>query len=166
MFAHDILRASLTTPSFSPAPADRDKQHYHHQQQRAAFSPSSTASTIARAADGFGRGVNLLGTFDSTTGDYSPPPASSHSFDAWAGGSAHLRGSETFAASALDDDDGGSARGGRDQALVAKVQQLQDDNSAMLQTIRTLQAQLAKRPKSPSKAADKSALLPRMIKDR
>jgi hypothetical protein len=90
MFAHDILRASLATPSFSPASMDKQKLHphqqhqHHHQhqhQQQAVFSPSSTASTIARAVDGYGRGMNLLGSFDSTTGDYSPPPATSYGYD-------------------------------------------------------------------------------------
>jgi hypothetical protein len=51
-------------------------------------------------------------------------------------------------------------------AFAFQVQQLQQDNAAMSQTIRALQAQLVKRPRSPAKPADKSALLPRMIKDR
>jgi hypothetical protein len=176
MFAHDILRASLSTPSFSPASASADKRHYqHHNQQhqhimpqssRPSFSPSSTASTVARAGDAFGRGLNLLGSFDSTTGDYSPPAPQAQSRDSWGVSSSCLRDDDPYAASLMDDSCVGFAGGGRDDALVAKVQQLQEDNAAMSETIRALQSQLMKRPKSPPKNADKSALLPRMIKDR
>lgn len=175
MFAHDILRASLSTPSFSPASAD--KRHYHHHNQhpqhmaqqssRPSFSPSSTASTVPRAGDAFGRGFNLLGSFDSTTGEYSPPAPPAQSRDSWGLSASCLRDDDPRAASWADDAHHvGAAGGGRDDALVAKVQQLQEDNAAMSETIRALQSQLMKRPKSPPKNADKSALLPRMIKDR
>jgi hypothetical protein len=178
MFAHDILRASLSTPSFSPASASAsaDKRHYHHHNQhpqhiaqqssRPSFSPSSTASTVPRAGDAFGRGSNLLGSFDSTTGEYSPPAPQGQSRDSWGLSSSCLRDDDAHAASWADDAHAGVAGGGRDEALVAKVQQLQEDNAAMSETIRALQSQLMKRPKSPPKNADKSALLPRMIKDR
>jgi hypothetical protein len=174
MFAHDILRSSLA-PSPSPGNADKDTRRLQHKfmsdSNRAGFSPSSTASTVARAGDGFGRGLNLLGSFNSTTGDYSPPspanqaawPPSSQGLDA-----SGLRSDGYLHASSLlgHDDDADGARGSREEVLAAKLNQLQGDKAAMAETIRLLQSQLAKRPKSPPTASDKSALLPRMIKDR
>ena len=67
-----------------------------------------------------------------------------------------------------DDDYAGSTRGAREEVLAAKLQQLQDEKASMAEHIRVLQGQLTKRPKSPpvTSAADKSALLPRMLKDR
>ena len=86
-------------------------------------------------------------------------------------GSSTLRSDDVHDASLLygnDDDYSGSARGAREEVLAAKLQQLQDEKASMAEHIRVLQGQLTKRPKSPpiTSAADKSALLPRMLKDR
>jgi hypothetical protein len=132
MFAHDILRATLATSSPSPASAEKQKHfhhhHHHHQQQqqfmsdsdRAAFSPSTTASTVARAGDGVSCAFNLLGSFNSTTGDYSPPPPNQ---GGWAAGRdshgmASLRSDGNYDASSRyshDDHDAGYGQGAREE---------------------------------------------------